>query len=174
MPVATIPERFTPSSLNDYLEVITRAVFQAGVSWAMIASKWDGFRAAFEQFDVRRVAQFDEGDIDRLSRDDRILRSPKKIRATVKNAQTILELDAAHGGFANYLRAFADYAAFEKDFRKRFKFMGPMNVWYFRFRVGEDVPDFETWLPTIEGDHPRMREMVAKARQDGTYSAGSR
>lgn len=135
----------------------------------MIATKWDGFRAAFENFDVRRVAQFDEGDIDRLGRDERILRSPKKIRATVKNAQTILELDAQYGSFSAYLRSFADYASFERDFRKRFKFMGAMNVWYFRFRVGEDVPDFETWLPTIEGEHPRMREMVELARNEGTY-----
>ena len=173
MPVPAIPDRFTPASLDDYLEVMTRAVFQAGVSWAMIASKWDGFRAAFENFDVRRVAQFDDGDIDRLSRDERILRSAKKVRATVKNAQTILELDSQYGGFAQYLRSFGDYAAFEKDFRKRFKFMGAMNVWYFRFRVGEDVPDFEAWLPTIEGDHPRMREMVAKAREDGTYGSAA-
>lgn len=170
MPVPAIPDRFSPVSLDQYLEVMTRAVFQAGVSWAMIAAKWDGFRDAFAGFDVARVAAFDEGDVERLSGDERILRSPKKIRATIKNAQTILELDATHRGFANYLRSFPDYVAFEKDFRKRFKFMGPMNVWYFRFRVGEDVPDFETWLPTIEGDHPRMREMVAKARSDGTFS----
>lgn len=136
----------------------------------MIANKWDGFRDAFAGFDVRRVAAFDEGDIERLSGDERILRSPKKIRATIKNAQTMVDLDAQHGGFANYLRSFPDYAAFEKDFRKRFTFMGAMNVWYFRFRVGEDVPNFEEWLPTIEGDHPRMREMVAKARTDGTFT----
>ena len=47
--------------------------------------------------------------------------------------------------------------------------MGPMNVWYFRFRAGEDVPKFEDWLPTIGGDHPRMREMVALARSNGTF-----
>lgn len=136
----------------------------------MVAGKWDGFREGFAGFDVARVAAFDEGDVARLSADERILRSPKKIRATIKNAQTILELDREHGTFAAYLRSFPDYAAFEKDFRKRFKFMGAMNVWYFRFRVGEDVPKFEDWLPTIEGDHPRMRDMVAQARADGTFS----
>lgn len=149
---------------------MTRAVFQAGVSWAMIANKWDGFRNAFADFDVARVAAFDEGDVERLSGDENILRSPKKIRATIKNAQTILELDRKHGGFANYLRSFPDYKTFSADFRKRFKFMGEMNVWYFRFRVGEDVPHFEEWLTQIPGDHPRMREMVDKARAAGTFS----
>lgn len=136
----------------------------------MVANKWDGFRAAFYDFDVNRVAAFDEGDMDRLMRDDSIFRSAKKIRATVQNAKTILALEKLHDGFANYLRSFPDYKSFEKDFRTRFKFMGEMNVWYFRFRVGEDVPKFEDWLPTIQGDHPRMREMVELARSQGTFS----
>ena len=170
MPVPSIPERLLKPALSDYLEVMTRAVFQAGVSWAMIASKWDAFRAAFCEFDVARVAAFHEGDVDRLMADENILRSAKKIRATMQNAQTLLELDKQYGGFANYLRSFADYKSFEKDFRKRFKFMGEMNVWYFRFRVGEEVPKFEEWLPTIAGDHPRMREMVELARANGTFS----
>ena len=148
---------------------MTRAVFQAGVSWAMVANKWDGFRAAFADFDVGRVAAFDEGDVARLCGDENILRSPKKIRATIKNAQTILELDREHSGFSNYLRSFPDYKTFSADFRKRFKFMGEMNVWYFRFCVGADVPQFESWITTIPGDHPRMREMVEKARNQGTY-----
>lgn len=170
MPVPIIPDRILNPALSDYLEVMTRAVFQASVSWAMIANKWDGFRAAFCDFDVPRVGAFDEGDIDRLMGDETILRSAKKIRAIVQNAQTILELEKIHNGFANYLRSFQDYKTFEKDFRKRFKFMGEMNVWYFRFRVGEDVPNFEEWLPTIQGDHPRMREMVELARANGTFT----
>lgn len=170
MAVPTIPERIANPTLNDYLEVMTRAVFQAGVSWAMIAQRWEAFREAFDGFDVARVAGYTEGDIDRLLADERIFRSAKKIRATIHNAKTILELDVKHAGLANYLRSFPDYTSFEKDFRKRFKFMGEMNVWYFRFRVGEDVPRFEEWLPTIQGDHPRMREMVELARANGTFS----
>jgi hypothetical protein len=37
-----------------------------------------------------------------------------------------------------------------------------MNVWYFLYRVGEPVPDFDAWIQTIPGDHPRMREMVTQ------------
>lgn len=170
MSVPTIPGRIAQPTLRDYLEVMTRAVFQAGVSWAMVAQRWDAFIEAFDTFDVPRVAAYTEGDIARLLADERIFRSAKKIRATVANAQTILTLETQYGSFANYLRSFADYPSFEKDFRKRFAFMGPMNVWYFRFRVGEDVPKFEDWLPTIQGDHPRMREMVAQARANGSFT----
>jgi len=166
-PVPTIPERAVPPSLDGYLGVMTRAVFQAGVSWAMIAQRWSGFRQAFSGFDVTKVAGFNEGDVDRILREGNILRSLRKVRATVANAQTMLALAKEHDGFRNYLQSFRSYNALCADFRKRFKFMGPMNVWYFLFRVGEEVPQFEGWVRTIPGDHPRMREMVDKARRDG-------
>ena len=91
-----------------------------------------------------------------------------KIRATVHNAQTLLELDTAHGGFEKYLQSFPTYAALSADIKRRFKFMGEMNVWYFLFRVREPVPKFEKWVTTIPGEHPRMKEMVERARHAGT------
>jgi hypothetical protein len=42
-----------------------------------------------------------------------------------------------------------------------------MNVWYVLFRCGEPVPRFEPWVKTIKGEHPRMREMVERARAQG-------
>ena len=165
-----IPGQVTPARLGDYLEVMTRAVFQAGLSWASIAQRWDGFVQAFDGFDCDRVAAYTEGDVDRLMHDDGILHSARKIRATIANAQKLLELDRAHGGFANYLRSFPSYKALVNDVRRNFKFMGEMNVWYFLFRVREPVPTFETWVKTIPGDHPRMKEMVERARAAGTSS----
>ena len=164
MSVPTIPDRIAPASLDDYLEVMTRAVFQAGLSWSSIAQRWDRYRSAFSDFSAGRVASYDEGDVDRLLSGGEVLRSSKKIRATIKNAQTLLELDREFGGFTNYLHSFPSYGALAADFKRRFKFMGEMNVWYFLFRVGEPVPEFESWVKTIPGDHPRMREMVEKAR----------
>lgn len=168
MPFATIPDQVTPARLGDYLEVMTRAVFQAGLSWQKIAERWEAFREGFEHFDAERVAQFTEGDVDRLMRDDGILKSSRKIRATIKNAQTMIELDRKHGGFENYLRSFPTYAALAADLRRQFKFLGEMNVWYFLFRVREPVPRFDAWVTTIPGEHPRMRQMVEKARAAGT------
>ena len=162
-----IPDVIIDPKLPDYLEVMSRAVFQAGLSWAGIGKHWDAYREGFDGFDPRKVAAYTEGDVDRLMRTEGVLHSARKIRATIANAGAIIEVDD-EGGFTAYLRSFPDYAALAADFKKRFKFMGDMNVWYFLFRVHEPVPQFEHWVKTIPGDHPRMKEMVDKARAAGT------
>jgi 3-methyladenine DNA glycosylase Tag len=163
-----IPDQIENPQLRDYLDVMTRAVFQAGLSWAAIAKHWDAYREAFDGFDPHKIAAYTEGDIDRLMRSEGVLHSTRKIRATIQNAQALLELDRRHNGFQQYLRSFPDYAALSKDLRRNFKFMGEMNVWYFLFRLREPVPVFEHWVTTIPGDHPRMKEMVQKGRAAGT------
>lgn len=150
---------------------MTRAVFQAGLSWATIAERWDSFREAFCHFDVTRVAAFTEGDFDRLAQMDGIIHSSRKVRAIVHNAQTLLELERLHGSFKEYLGSFSSYEALSADLRKHFKFLGEMSVWYLLFRVREPVPDFEGWVKTIPGDHPRMREMVELANKEDQTQA---
>ncbi len=162
-PDEDIPRVIVPTSLADYLEVMTIAGFQAGVSWAMIRNKWPAFQKAFAGFDPIVVSKFGETDINRLMQDPGIMRSEKKIRGTIENARIILEMEKQHGGFQNYLRSFADYQKLSADIQKRFKYVGEMSVYYFLFRVNEKVPPFDPWIATIEGDHPRMREMVEKA-----------
>ncbi len=164
---ATIPEIVTPTTLDGYLEVLTRAVFQAGVSWKQIAARWDAYGRAFDGFDVARVAAFTDADVARVLETDGLLRSPRKVQATIRNARTLLELDSEYRGFRAYLRSFKDYHAAAKSLKKRFAFMGEMNAWYFLFRVGEPVPRFESWVTPIPGTHPRMREMVELARKQG-------
>lgn len=163
-----IPDVVLNPGLSDYLEVMSRAVFQAGLRWASIGRHWDAYRDAFDGFEPVKVASYNEGDVDRLMRARGVLHSARKIRATIENAASIVELDRKHGGFAEYLRSFDEYAKLAADFKKRFTFMGDMNVWYFLFRVHEPVPQFEHWVKTIPGDHPRMKEMVEKARAAGT------
>jgi 3-methyladenine DNA glycosylase Tag len=160
----TIPQVIQPGSLPDYFEVMTRAVFQAGVSWKQIAAHWDAYREAFAHFDPVRVAAYDDLDVERVLETPGILRMPKKISATIANAAALLQADRDYDGFANYLRAFDSYAALASDLKRRFALMGDMNVWYFLFRSGERVPRFESWVRTIRGEHPRMREMVDLAR----------
>ena len=154
-----IPEQIDAQTLGDYLEIMTKAIFQAGVSWAMVDNKWPAFRKAFCNFDAEKVAAFTATDIERLSQDASILRSPKKIAATVENARALIAADKEFGGFKNYLRS-KGFQELNKDIHKRFKYMGELNVYYFLFRVKESVPDFEKWIVTIDGEHPRMREMV--------------
>lgn len=159
-----IPEVIEPRYPGDYLNVMTRAVFQAGVTWSQIEAKWDAYTRAFADWDAEAVANFDEADIERLMAEPGVMHSRKKIVATIKNAQKIIQLDKEHKGFQNYLRSRKSYEELEKDLRKQFKFLGQLSVYYFLFRVGEEVPDFDEWIKTIEGHHPRMREMVEAHR----------
>ena len=62
----TIPEVIENASNADVLRVMTRAVFQAGVSWAQIAKHWDAYERAFEGFDVPRVSSYGEIDVERI------------------------------------------------------------------------------------------------------------
>jgi DNA-3-methyladenine glycosylase I len=167
MSVPVIPGVVSPASLRDYLEVMTRAVFQAGVSWKQIADRWDAYREAFVEFDPDRVAAYDDVDVERVLGTPGVLRTPRKIRATIANARALLALDREYGGVDAYLRGFASYPELAKDFKRRFAFMGDLNVWYVLFRTGNPVPRFDPWVQSIAGEHPRMREMVELARSSG-------
>src|SRR3954451_14175396 len=69
--------------------------FQSGLSWRTILNKRPGFRKAFDDFDVRAVANFGDDDFDRLMADAGIVRNRAKILAAIANARATLELDGA-------------------------------------------------------------------------------
>jgi 3-methyladenine DNA glycosylase Tag len=162
-----IPEVVSNPTAAQVLEIMTRAVFQAGVKWSQIAEHWDAYRDAFAEFDIKTVATYDALDVERVLAHPGILRVGRKAKATVSNAQALLTLERERGGFHNYVAAFADYATLAKDMKKRFAGVGDMNVWYVLFRCGEPVPRFEAWVQSIPGEHPRMRDMVTLAREAG-------
>lgn len=145
---------------------MSRAIFQAGVSWRLIESKWPAYERLFEGFDPARVAAFGEADIERICADPAIVRTRKKIAATVENARELLALEREHGSFAAYVRAFPSYAERGADLKRRFRFLGEVSAYYLLFLIREEVPPFEEWERTVPGDHPRMREMVALAREE--------
>ncbi|MGH2712187.1 MAG: DNA-3-methyladenine glycosylase I [Actinomycetota bacterium] len=158
------PAQVKVKGLADYLEVLTKAVFQAGISWRVIESKWDGFREAFHGFDVERVAGLGAKDIDKLAADTRIVRNRKKIEATVENARTMLELDVEHGGFRKYLRSFGGFEELVADLRKHFRWLGDMGAYYWLYVVGEQVPSHDEWMARQAKSSTRKR---AGARSRG-------
>ena len=137
------PKKISPKSLNDYLEIMVKVVFQSGMSWAVVENKMPGIKEAFKDFDVEAVADFDERDLEALGQDTRVIRNQRKLQAIVHNAGRMLELEKEHGSFKNYLQAHGDFDATMKVIRKDFKFMGPFGVFYFLYVVGENVPDHE-------------------------------
>ena len=156
-----IPLKIEANSLSDYLAVMSKAVFQAGVSWASIDSRWLEFEKVFDDFEPSKVSTFDEAKVEAIMGNSKLLKTERKVRATIKNAGTLLALDTQYSGFKNYLQSFKSYAELSKDLCAKFSHLGELSAYYFLFRVGESVPDFNTWIATIKGEHPRMREMVA-------------
>jgi len=154
-------ERIDKPTLSDYLAVMSRAVFQAGVSWAQIDRQWDALRKAFDGFEPRKIARYSEQDIKRIMDTPGIVHSERKIKATIANAQTMLELDKQYGGLPKYLRSLKSYDELAADIKRRFSYVGDISAYYFLFRVGEKVPPFAKWIKTVEGDHPRIQEMTA-------------
>ena len=131
-------------------EFITLESAQAGLSWYTILKKRAGYRRAFLNFDVIKVAQMDEQDVERLMLDEGIIRNRLKITATINNAKRFMEIQQEFGSFSNYqwqfvgakplvndLDKLSDYpaiteasTAFAKDLKKRgFKFLGPTTVY---------------------------------------------
>ena len=137
---------------------------QAGLSWETILRKRDGFRAAYDGFDVDRVAAYGEADRTRLLADASIIRNRLKVDAAIHNAQVIQGLRDSHGGFVQWLDAHAvedgaprDKASWVKLFKRTFRFTG-----------GEITGEFLMSLGYLPGAHrpdcPVMRE-IARAKR---------
>jgi DNA-3-methyladenine glycosylase I len=91
-------------------ELLTLEAFQSGLSWLTILRRRDGFRRAFEGFEIERVAEFGERDVERLLEDEGIVRHRGKIEATIANARATRELRAAGGTLTELLWRFAPQA----------------------------------------------------------------
>lgn len=140
------PVQIDPQTLGDYLEVMSKAVFQSGMSWKVINSKWPGIHEAFRNFDCLGVASLTEAEMADLAQDTRIIRNRKKVEAIVDNARRIIELAEEHGGsFQKYLRSLGGFEETVKDLRKNFKFLGDFGAFYFLYVVKEPVPSYDDW-----------------------------
>ena len=130
---------------------------QAGLSWATILRKREGYREAFAGFDPEPVARFKARDVERLMKDTGIVRNRMKIEAAIANAKAVLGVRDEFGGLDPYLwgfvhgrpiqnkwRALADLPAetpaskaTSKDLKKRgFRFVGPTICYAFMQSVG--------------------------------------
>lgn len=152
------PVRGEPKRIESALfERLILEINQAGLSWETILKKREGFRRAYDGFDVDTVAAYGETDRARLMADAGIIRNRLKIGAAIHNAQVIQGLRGSHGGFAGWLDAHAqcdgglrDKAAWVKVFGKTFRFTGGEIVGEFLMSLGylpgahrEDCPAFK-------------------------------
>lgn len=127
--------------------------FQSGLSWRTILVKRENFRAAFHDFDFDRIARFTRRDVDRLLKDEGIVRHRGKIEAVVNNAMRARELVKREGSLAAYIWRYepdpkrlakpqtvstsAEAIALSKDLKKQgWKFVGPTTVYAFMQAMG--------------------------------------
>ena len=150
MPETQEPAQIVPTSLRDYLEIMTKVVFQSGISWRVVESKWPGIKEAFHGFNAGRVAGIQAPELEQLAEDTRVIRNRRKLGAVVSNAQRMQELETEHGSFQKYLRSHEDFVALVKDLGKQFKFLGEMGCYYYLYVVGEEVPDHEEWQASLK------------------------
>lgn len=87
-------------------EFLTLEGAQAGLSWITILRKRDGYRAAFHNFDYRKVADMTACDEDRLLNFDNIVKNRRKIHSTIVNARLFGEIVNEYGSFFNYIISF--------------------------------------------------------------------
>lgn len=87
-------------------EFMVLDAFQAGLSWLIVLRKREEFRKAFDHFDSKKIARYDEEKIQLLLKNEGIIRNQLKIRATVNNAQRFLELQNEFGTFDKYIWQF--------------------------------------------------------------------
>ena len=89
-------------------EMLTLEGAQAGLSWSTILAKRANYKAAFADFDPKKVAKFDARKRDALMKNEGIVRNRLKIESTVTNAQAFLAVQREHGSFDRYLWAFVE------------------------------------------------------------------
>lgn len=89
-------------------EFLLLETFQAGLSWITILRKRENFRKAFDSFNYKKIAKYQQSKIDSLLQDSGIIRNKLKIHSAVTNAQAFMQIQKEFGSFSNYIWDFVD------------------------------------------------------------------
>ncbi len=140
-----------------FFEFLVLEGAQAGLSWSTILKKRDSYRAAFDNFDIKKVADYGEDKINQLLLNPGIIRNRLKIHSAIINARAVLAIRKEFGSFNNYIWRFVggrtiqnswrqltdvpsktpEAEAMSKDLKKRgFTFVGPTICYAFMQAVG--------------------------------------
>ena len=103
---------------RDLFELLVLESFQAGLSWLTVLKKREAFKKAFDNFNVKNVANYDDKKVDELLKNDKIIRSKNKILSAIGNARVFIEIQKEFGSFSNYIWGFSDNKVVKKDFVK--------------------------------------------------------
>jgi DNA-3-methyladenine glycosylase I len=131
-------------------EFLILETFQAGLSWITVLRKRENFRKAFDRFNYKKIATYDQKKVDSLLQDPGIIRNKLKVNATISNAKAFMDIQEEFGSFSTYIWDFVDGEpiknkwedyknapattaisdAISKDLKKRgFKFVGSTVIY---------------------------------------------
>jgi DNA-3-methyladenine glycosylase I len=102
---------------NTLFEFLILETFQAGLSWITVLRKRENFRAAFDNFDYKKVAKYNQDKIDTLLENAGIIRNRLKIKATITNAQAFMAIQKEFGSFNKYIWKFTDGKPIKNTFK---------------------------------------------------------
>jgi DNA-3-methyladenine glycosylase I len=103
---------------NDHslFEFLILETFQAGLSWITILRKRENFRAAFDNFDYKKIANYGQSKEDQLLQDAGIIRNRLKIKATISNAKAFIKIQEEFGSFSSYIWKFTEGKPIKNSF----------------------------------------------------------
>jgi DNA-3-methyladenine glycosylase I len=137
---------------RDLFELFSLETQSAGLSWLTVLKKRDGYREAFENFDIGKVANYTDADIQRIMQNYNVIKSSAKIKSIIENAKLFLQIQNEFGSINQFfwekvgnhtiINRVADYKAapttseisdyLTKDLKKRgFKFIGSVTIYAF-------------------------------------------
>jgi len=130
-------------ALNDseYLSIMSRRIFRAGLKHSMVDAKWPAFEEVFSGFDIDIVRMMSDEDLDVLMKDKRIIRHWGKIKSVRANAAVISEMQQEYSGFGDYISNWPGSRIVElwQDLKKRFVQLGGNSGPYFLRMSGKDT-----------------------------------
>ena len=136
---------------RELFEMLVLESFQAGLSWITILKKRENFKKAFDNFDVVKVANYDDKKVNELRENAGIIRHKGKIASAINNAQIFIEIQKEFGSFDEYIWGFTDGKTIKaeyltesdlskeisKDLKKRgMKFVGPTIIYSYLESIG--------------------------------------
>ena len=136
---------------KELFEMLVLESFQAGLSWITILKKRENFRNAFDDFDVQKVANYNEDKVNELLENEGIIRHKGKITSAINNAQIFIEIQKEYGSFSEYIWSFTNGEIIKgefkteselskkisKDLKKRgMKFVGPTIIYSYLESIG--------------------------------------
>jgi DNA-3-methyladenine glycosylase I len=153
---------------NKLFERLMFEINQAGLNWILILKKQDNFRRAFDNFNIEKVAAYDEKDVERLMQDAGIIRNRLKINAAVENARVIRKIQEETGSFSKWLdmhsMKISDPGDWTRLFRKTFRFTGGEIVNEFLMSTGY-LPGAHSPDCPVFGRIKKIKDEYEKERQ---------